>query len=88
MFGAFEAMTTGIGPDLSFVHQYLYNVQNQKKTLTMGAEVKWLPELSVSNRLQGNIVWLKFEIAWGTAPSSANALAAPNVRALTIIPAL
>ncbi|MGA9721958.1 MAG: transporter [Candidatus Binatus sp.] len=84
--GSFEAMTTGVGPDLS----YFYQIPAQG--LTMGAEVKWLPELSVSNRLSGNIVWLKFVIAWGK-PTQASQLAAelaapPNVRALNIIPAL
>jgi hypothetical protein len=84
--GSFEAMTTGVGPDLS----YFYRIP--AKGLTMGAEVKWLPELSVSNRLSGNIVWLKFVIALGkpTQPSqlAAELAAPPNVRALDIIPAL
>jgi hypothetical protein len=92
--GSFKAMTTGVGPDLS----YLYS--STDGYLTMGADVKWLPELSVSNRLQGNIIWLKLAIAWGTpkpqAPAAFAAEAAatpaapvaPNVRALYAIPSL
>jgi hypothetical protein len=34
----FEAMTTGVGPDLSYKNKY--------GDLTLGGEVKWLPELS------------------------------------------
>ena len=58
----FEAMTTGVGPDLSFI-TYLSG------KLRIAAEVKWLPELSVSNRLQGNAVWFKFAFSWGDLPT-------------------
>ena len=90
--GSFEGMTTGVGPDLSYLYTSADNY------VTMGADVKWLPELSVSNRLQGNIIWLKLAIAWGTpkpqAPATFEAAAAPaapvapNVRALYAIPSL
>jgi hypothetical protein len=53
----FEAMTTGVGPELSFLTQIADHV-------AVAAEVKWLPELSVSNRLQGNAVWFKVAFAW------------------------
>jgi hypothetical protein len=53
----FEAMTTGVGPELSFLTQIMDHV-------ALAAEVKWLPELSVSNRLQGNAVWFKIAFAW------------------------
>ena len=88
ILGSFEAMTTGVGPDLSYVYK------NKDQSLSMGAEVKWLPELSVSNRLSGNIVWLKLVIAWGpkkpieAAAAAAEATVAPNVRALSVIPSL
>jgi hypothetical protein len=62
--GSFEAMTTGVGPALSYVYDIKSTVS--KDHVTIGAEVKWLPELSVSNRLQGNIVWLKLAFSWGT----------------------
>ena len=74
--GGFEGMTTGVGPDLS----YLY--KNKDGDLTVGAEVKWLPELSVSNRLNGNIVWLKLVVAFGTPAQKhleAAAAQAPSV---------
>ena len=53
----FEAMTTGVGPELSFLTKI-------KEHVAVAAEVKWLPELSVSNRLQGNAVWFKIAFAW------------------------
>ena len=80
----FEAMTTGVGPDLSFI-------RNLSEKLHLAAEVKWLPELSVSNRLQGNAVWFKVAFSWGglvgPAPCpgakgfAAQAAAAPPVSA-------
>jgi hypothetical protein len=88
-FGSFKAMTTGVGPDLSYIYK------NKDGDLTMGTEVKWLPELSVSNRLSGNIVWLKLVITWGTpsqnrieAAFAPGATTAPNLRALSVIPSL
>ena len=58
VLGSFEGMTTGVGPDLSYAYSNVGNLANDP-VFTVGAEVKWLPELSVSNRLEGNIVWLK-----------------------------
>jgi hypothetical protein len=90
ILGSFEAMTTGVGPDLSYIYK------NKGGDVTIAGEVKWLPELSVSNRLSGNIVWLKLIIAWGTpskkppqaAAFAPGATAAPNLRALDVIPSL
>jgi len=83
--GSFEAMTTGVGPDLSYISIHVYENEN----FTMGGELKWLPELSVSNRLKGNIVWLKLVFTWGTfSKKSFEAITAPNVRALYAIPSL
>jgi hypothetical protein len=72
--GSFEAMTTGVGPTLSWFRQ-------NENGLNIGAEVQWLPELSVSNRLQGNIVWLKLAMTWG--PKKVTAPAPPATRAAT-----
>ncbi len=82
----FEAMTTGVGPELSFAHQIT-------KEVAVAAEVKWLPELSVSNRLQGNAVWFKVAFAWinpvstPNCPVHAGALAAPYTSAAPFITA-
>jgi hypothetical protein len=79
-FGSFEAMTTGVGPVLS----YAGNIGN----FVIGGEVKWLPEFSTSNRLSGNIVWFKLAMSWGAQVKAAAAPAAPNLRALQVIPSL
>lgn len=49
-------MTAGIGPEIS----YAYGVGG----LDVAAEVKWLPEIGVSNRLNGDTVWFKLAISW------------------------
>jgi hypothetical protein len=82
VLGGFEAMTTGVGPDLSYAYK------NPAAGLTIGGDVKWLPELSVSNRLSGNIVWLKLVVAWGAPSASFQATTPTNVRALDILPSL
>ena len=56
--GGFEGMTAGIGPAIS----YAYGVGG----LDVAAEVKWLPEIGVSNRLNGDTVWFKLAISWST----------------------
>jgi hypothetical protein len=58
--GGFEAMTTGIGPAFS----YAYKVGD----FDIAGEAKWLPELGVDNRLNGNTVWFKLGVSWGTTP--------------------
>lgn len=60
--GGFEGMTAGAGPDFS----YAYKLGN----LDLAAEVKWLPELDVQNRLDGNTVWVKLGVSWGPQPVS------------------
>ncbi len=50
-FGDFQGRTIGIGPVLS------YATKIWKKDLV--AEVKWLPEIDVGNRLKGDYVWFK-----------------------------
>ncbi len=52
LLGSFKGMTTGVGPVLSYVRQV-------GKSQFM-AELKWLPELDVNKRLEGDYVWLKF----------------------------
>jgi hypothetical protein len=56
--GGFAGMTTGIGPAIS----YAYSVRG----LDLAAEVKWLPEIDVTNRLSGNTVWFKLAVSLGT----------------------
>ena len=49
--GDFQGRTAGIGPVLTYI------LPRGKDTLV--AELRWLPELDVSNRLKGDYVWLK-----------------------------
>jgi len=52
VLGAFEGRTAGVGPVVSYA---------VKSTGFQGAlELKWLPELSVMNRLKGDYFWVKF----------------------------
>jgi hypothetical protein len=81
--GSNETMTTGLGPALSYSHfGKLPCFEDQN--FAFGVEAKWLPELAVDNRLSGNIVWLKFAFAWGSAagPPSARGFLpqAPGLR--------
>jgi hypothetical protein len=55
--GDFEGMTAGVGPVLSYVCKL-----GQKTDLL--AELKWLPEVSVDNRLKGDYVWFKLVLAF------------------------
>jgi len=50
--GGFEGMTLGIGPVIS----YMRKVGDAQ----LLAELKWLPELDVEKRLQGDYIWFKF----------------------------
>ena len=86
-FGSFEAMTTGVGPVLSYVYRVGAGTESPTGVV-LGGQVQWLPELSVSNRLNGNIVWLKLAVSWGTYVPCPNKAVAPNLRALDAIPAL
>jgi hypothetical protein len=49
LLGSFKSHTTGIGPAVSFI--------TPNKQLLF--EVKWLPEIQVKDRLQGDSVWFK-----------------------------
>lgn len=49
--GDFKGRTAGIGPVLSYI------LPQGKGTLV--AELRWLPELNVKNRLEGDYIWLK-----------------------------
>ena len=55
-FARIEGRTVGIGPVLSFITKI------GKKNLA--AELKWLPELDVQNRLKGDYVWFKLGMAF------------------------
>jgi hypothetical protein len=59
--GGFEGMTTGVGPVVS----YAYRIGD----FDLPAEVKWLPELDVTHRLSGDIVWFKIGISWAQKPA-------------------
>jgi hypothetical protein len=54
LLGGFEGMTIGVGPVLSYIRPF----GTGKSQLV--AEVKWLPELDVNNRMKGDYVWFKF----------------------------
>jgi hypothetical protein len=56
ILGDFKGRTVGIGPVLS------YAMKIWKKDLV--AEVKWLPELDVKNRLDGDSIWFKLGIVF------------------------
>ena len=56
LLGGFMGRTAGVGPVLSYVHK----VGNT----TLIGEVKWLPELDVKNRLEGDYVWFKLIAAF------------------------
>ena len=54
LLGDFKAKTTGIGPVLSYVRDV--------KSAQLLAELKWLREMDVENRLEGDYVWLKLGV--------------------------
>ncbi len=54
LLGDFEGRTVGVGPVLSYVRPF-----NHGKSQFL-AELKWLPELDVNNRMKGDYVWFKF----------------------------
>jgi hypothetical protein len=49
--GDFKGRTLGIGPVLSYITKIWGK--------DLAAEVKWLPEIDVKNRLEGNYIWFK-----------------------------
>lgn len=57
--GDFEGRTVGIGPVISYVTKV---GGNRKADLV--AEFKWLPELDVENRLEGDIIWFKLALVF------------------------
>ena len=54
--GGFKGHTVGIGPVLSYAYEL-------GKT-TLAGEFKWLPELDVDKRLEGDYFWLKLAAIW------------------------
>lgn len=60
--GGFEAMTTGVGPVVS----YAYKIGD----FDVAGEAKWLPEFDVTNRLNGNTVWVKLGVSWSPIRTS------------------
>jgi len=57
VLGSFEGRTQGIGPVVSYVSPPICGH-------TVLAEVKWLPEIDVNNRLSGDHVWFKAVLAF------------------------
>jgi hypothetical protein len=57
LLGSFKGRTVGIGPEFS----YLAPLDNK---VLFAMEAKWLPEIEVQNRLQGNWIWFKFGFIW------------------------
>ncbi len=51
MLGDFKGRTVGVGPVLSYITKIFGK--------DLAAEVKWLPELSVKHRLEGDYIWFK-----------------------------
>ena len=55
-FGGFEGRTVGVGPVVSYI--------TKVGKADLAAEVKWLPELNVEKRLQGDIIWFKIGLVF------------------------
>ena len=56
ILGDFKGRTVGIGPVLSYITKVFGK--------DLAAEVKWLPELDVKNRLEGDFIWFKLGMAF------------------------
>jgi hypothetical protein len=54
--GGFRGRTVGVGPVLSYVHEFGDH--------DLVSELKWLPELDVDRRLEGDFIWLKLALAF------------------------
>jgi hypothetical protein len=54
VLGGLEDRTVGVGPVLSYVRKI--------GKFDLAAEVKWLPEIAVQNRLKGNYIWFKLAV--------------------------
>lgn len=57
VLGSFEGSTLGIGPVVSYISPPICGHM-------LSAEVKWLPEIEVKNRLKGDYVWFKLALAF------------------------
>ena len=57
--GDFEGRTVGVGPVLSYATKI-----GKGKTTDLVAELKWLPELDVENRLKGDTIWFKLALVF------------------------
>lgn len=53
LLGSFRGRTFGLGPEVSYVTPL-------DKNVLFAMEAKWIPEIEVKNRLQGNWIWFKF----------------------------
>jgi hypothetical protein len=57
VLGDFEGRTIGVGPVIS----YATKIGSNKK-VDLVAELKWLPELDVERRLEGDTIWFKLAL--------------------------
>ena len=55
-------MTTRVGPMVSYAYRL--------GKFDLAAEVKWLPEIDVINRLSGDIVWFKIGLSYAQPPAN------------------
>jgi hypothetical protein len=55
-------MTTGVGPVVSYAYRL--------GKFDLAAELKWLPEIDVSHRLSGDIVWFKIGLSYAQQPEN------------------
>jgi hypothetical protein len=54
--GDFEGHTAGVGPVVSYARKIGQS--------DFAAEVKWLPELDVTKRLKGDVIWAKVGVVF------------------------
>lgn len=59
LLGEFEGRTAGIGPVISYATKV-----GRNKTTDLIAELKWLPELEVEKRLEGDTIWFKLALVF------------------------
>ena len=60
--GSFEGMTTGVGPVISYAYRL--------GKFDLATEAKWLPEIDVTHRLSGDIVWFKIGLSYAQQPEN------------------
>jgi hypothetical protein len=56
VLGDFAGTDIGVGPVVTLIHT--------SPKYNFSAQVKWLPDLQVNNRLRGNAVWVSVGLQW------------------------